>query len=291
MVGVMVGVAIVGVGVFGLLLLLAAALYSARRVAIPLAELSEAAKRVGTGDLKAEIPLGGPQEALVLGQTMRQMTASLGARDEEMQMMLAGIAHEVRNPRGGIELFGGLLKEDLEGDPRQKHVQKILRELGTLSRVVNDFLDFARHHEPERRSLPLFDIAFEIAALSEPDADAAKVTLKLDIPKDLEVNADPEALKRALLNLVRNGLQAAESKVVLSATKNDGEVVISVDDDGPGVPEEKRAEIFTPFFTTKQKGTGLGLALVDKTLRQHGGSVEVTESEGGGARFLLRIPA
>lgn len=277
----------------GFVLLVGAALISARRVAIPLSALSAAAARIGEGELDAEVPSGGPAEAQVLAETMRKMTASLKAREEQLQLMLAGIAHEVRNPLGGIELFGGLLKEDLEGDPRQKHVQKILRELGTLAKVVNDFLDFARKREPEPRYLAVFDLGFEVVALTEKDAGDRGVKVELDLPDGLEVYADPERLKRAILNLVRNAIQAApegSGRVRVSGAAAPGAVQVVVEDDGEGVPEDKRAQIFTPFFTTKQKGTGLGLALVHKTAEDHGGTITVDGSELGGARFVLSLP-
>jgi signal transduction histidine kinase len=278
----------------GFLFLFSAALLSARRVAVPLSALSEAAERVGAGELDTVIPGGGPREAQVLAETMRGMTRSLKARDEELQMMLAGIAHEVRNPLGGIELFGGLLKEDLEGDPRQKHVEKILKELGTLAKVVNDFLDFARRRAPEPRNLSVMELAFEVSSLVERDAVERGVTVALDVPRDLEVYADPESTKRALLNLVRNAVQAApakEGQVAIRAGQEDGGVALHVDDNGPGVPEDKREEIFQPFFTTKQKGTGLGLALVRKTAEAHGGRIGVGVAPLGGARFTLSLPA
>lgn len=281
------------VAALGLTLLLIAASVSARRVAVPLSALSMAAERIGGGELDTEIPSGGPLEAEVLAQTMRTMAASLKSRDEEMQLMLAGIAHEVRNPLGGIELFGGLLKEDLEDDPRQKHVLKILRELGTLSRVVNDFLDFARKRAPEPRSLSVFDLCFEVVSLVERDSTDRGVAVSLDVPQTLHANADPESLKRAVLNLVRNAVQAAPAdsgEVQLAAAVAEDALRITVSDNGPGVPEDKRTEIFTPFFTTKQKGTGLGLALSKKTAEAHGGQIWVQEAEQGGARFVLSLP-
>ncbi|MEQ8275123.1 MAG: HAMP domain-containing sensor histidine kinase [Deltaproteobacteria bacterium] len=282
-----------GLALFAVLLVAVLAIVLARRLADPLAELSAAAERVGAGELGTEVPVGGPHETVVLGRTMRAMTASLEAREEEMQMMLAGIAHEVRNPLGGIELFGGLLDEDLEeGDPRKKHVKKILRELGTLSKVVNDFLDFARRRPPEPREVDVNDMLFEVVSIADKDASERSTKLKLEVEGDLKASLDPEAIKRATLNLVRNAIQAApaeEGLVRISAEREDG-LRITIDDNGPGVPPEKRDEIFTPFFTTKQKGTGLGLALVRKSIQEHGGTIEVTDAEGGGARFVIRLP-
>jgi signal transduction histidine kinase len=281
-----------GIAALGLVLLILAATMSARRVAIPLSDLSQAAQRIGRGQLDTEIPIAGPAEAVVLGETMRSMTASLCARDEEMQMMLAGIAHEVRNPLGGIELFGGLLREDLEaGDPRRKHVDKILRELGVLARVVNDFLDFARQRPHQPVDADVHELLFDAVSLAEKDASEKGVTVALDAPKNLSFAVDAESLERAVLNLLKNAIQAAPQggQVRVTAVRDDG-LQITVSDNGPGVPEEKRKEIFTPFFTTKQKGTGLGLALVLKTVIAHGGTIDVDTAEEGGARFVLRLP-
>jgi signal transduction histidine kinase len=284
---------VAGIAVFGLALLFVAATISANRVAIPLSNLSDAAERIGSGRLDTEIPSGGPREAEVLANTMRSMTASLRARDEEMQMMLAGIAHEVRNPLGGIELFGGLLREDLEPtDPRRKHVDKILRELGVLARVVNDFLDFARKRPHEPVLTDVRELLSEAVSLAEKDASDKEVKVELDAPKNLQFAVDSESLKRALLNLLKNAIQAVAKggRVRLSAS-TDGGLSIAISDDGPGVPEEKREEIFAPFFTTKQKGTGLGLALVKKTVVAQGGTIHVErDPEWGGARFVLRLP-
>ncbi|MEL7368723.1 MAG: histidine kinase dimerization/phospho-acceptor domain-containing protein, partial [Myxococcota bacterium] len=190
-----------GVTAVALIGLIAAATYVARTVAGPLAALSGAAKQIGDGDLAAEIPCDGPTEAVVLANTMRTMARSLQARDEELQMMLAGIAHEVRNPLGGIELFGGLLKEDLAGDRRAKHVDKILKELGTLSMVVNDFLHFARRTEPEPRQVSGYDMIFEVVGVAEKSAQDRGVKLSMDVPASLTLTVDLEAMKRALLNL------------------------------------------------------------------------------------------
>jgi signal transduction histidine kinase len=279
---------------FGIALLLGAALISAKRVSVPLQKLSEAAERIGEGNLDTEIPSGGPDEAVVLETTMRSMSRSLMLRDAEMQMMLAGIAHEVRNPLGGIELFGGLLREDLEeGDPRRKHVDKILRELHTLSRVVNDFLDFARRAPPQLRPTDMYEMLDEVAQISAKDAAALEVSVVLNVERGATANIDPDQLKRAVLNLVRNGIQAAPKggRVKISLTQQASSTRIIIADNGPGIPKEKREEVFAPFFTTKQKGTGLGLALVKKAVDAHGGTIHVGDAEGGGAELIIELPS
>jgi signal transduction histidine kinase len=282
------------VAILACLLLVAAALISAKRVSVPLSKLSEAAQRIGEGHLDTEIPSGGPEEAIVLEKTMRSMSRSLRVREEELQMMLAGIAHEVRNPLGGIELFGGLLREDLdEKDPRRKHVDKILKELATLARVVNDFLDFARRAEPQLRPTELHDLLEEVAQISARDASTSEVEVSLSAERGVAANVDPDQMKRAVLNLVRNGIQAAPKggRVKIRLEKNGTATRIVISDNGPGIPKDKRQEIFAPFFTTKQKGTGLGLALVKKTVDAHRGTILVGEAEGGGAELTIELPS
>lgn len=277
-------------GILGLLAVAGAALLIAGVIARPLTRLSGAAEAIGAGALTTEVPGGGPAETEILADTMRDMAASLRAREEELQMMLAGIAHEVRNPLGGIELFGGLLREDLEGDPRRKHVDKILRELGVLAQVVNDFLDYARQEPHETVSTDVGELLYEVAGLAEADAEKAKVTLTVSNAVENSVRLHRPSVQRALLNLVRNAIQAAESAVSIAATFEAHRLRLSVDDDGSGVPANKEEEIFKPFFTTKQKGSGLGLALVRKTALAHGGETRVETSSMGGARFTVDVP-
>lgn len=286
---VLVVLAIIG---FGTLLLLANA--SARGVTAPLAALSEAAARIGEGQLDTPIPGGGPSEAMVLSDTMRSMAKAIAHREEELQVMLAGIAHEVRNPLSGIELFGGLLKEDLEeGDPRRRSVDKILKQIGVLSGVVNDFLDFARKRPLDRRPLDLGELLEELSGVLRSEADAKAVALTVEAPRGLVCLIDRDPVQRAFLNLAKNAIQAAPhgGHVQLRAARLGAQVEVRVVDDGPGVPEAAREDVFRPFFTTKQKGTGLGLALVKKAIDAHGGGLAIEDTPGGGATFVVRLPS
>ncbi|MCB9655599.1 MAG: HAMP domain-containing histidine kinase [Deltaproteobacteria bacterium] len=287
------------VALAGVVLLTLLAVLSARTVATPLSRLSQAAQEIGEGRLNVRPPDGGPKEIALLSNSMQKMAKALKARDEEMQMMVAGIAHEVRNPLGGIELFGGLLKDDLDDeDPRKGHVLKILRELGVLSRVVNDFLSFARSRKPELKRVPLRELVEDVPAIVRPQAERGEISVTVEINASDgdagldEVQLDPDAMKRAILNLAQNAVQAAPKggRVLIRATRTEGGLEISVEDDGPGVPEPDRAAIFRPFFTTRQQGTGLGLALAKKTVEDHGGTLDVSESPWGGARFRIRLP-
>lgn len=275
-----------GASLVGLAILIVLALGVARWISVPLARIAQAASAISEGALDTRVRVEGPAEAQLLGASMNRMTEALKARDTQLQMMLAGIAHEVRNPLGGIELFGGLLQEDIpEGDPRREHVTRILSELHTLSRVVNDFLEYARERPPS--------IAPHSAAelLADAWAVAGVRNGAVEQGRDATISIDAERLRAALVNLLANAVQAAGDREVRARFELDAPWArFVIEDAGPGIPADKRSQIFEPFFTTKQRGTGLGLALVAKTVREHRGTIAVDDSPLGGARFIVQLP-
>lgn len=257
----------------------------------PIRRLTRAAERIGQGDLKQPVPVRGRDEIAFLAGTLDEMREALRARNERLQMMLAGIAHEVRNPLGGIELFAGILREELAGDTEKTgHVQRIEREVGHLKAIVSDFLEFARRPKPDLRPtelLPLFDELRDVVAA---DAGAAGVALRIGAPRALRVAADASQLRRAVLNLLRNAVQATPEggEVRLQAERADGgQVRVEVGDTGKGIPAEELEKIFAPFYTTKEKGTGLGLAFVREIVADHGGTLDITSEVGRGTTFAI----
>jgi signal transduction histidine kinase len=276
-----------------LAILVALAFGVARWVSVPLARLARAAGRIGAGDLDARVAEEGPTEARVLARTMNGMASALRSRDARMQMMLAGIAHEVRNPLGGIELFGGMLKEDLPpDDPKSRHVDRILAEMKNLSGVVNDFLDYARQRELDLTWVDLVELARRTWDLVEGEARTKAIQVEWTT-RPTRHPVDSDAIRRALLNLMRNAVQACpgEGRVRVGIEPLPGTgALLWVEDSGPGVSEVDADRIFEPFFTTKQQGTGLGLALVAKAAELHGGAARCARSRDlSGARFELRL--
>jgi signal transduction histidine kinase len=268
----------------------------ARHLTGPLGRLATAAERIGAGDLQAEIAVESRDEVGQLAVSLEQMRVALRSRDERLQLMLAGIAHEVRNPLGGLQLYAGLLRESLTGDgERLGDVSRIEREIGYLEQVVTDFLEYARRARPQLAPVPLRPLLEEVVEVAGlPGGPAAKIMG----PGELQVLADRAQLRRALINLVRNAFVAAGSapgaQVVLAAQVH-GErprlVSLEVRDSGAGVPPPLREKIFEPFFTTREKGTGLGLAFVREIVRDHGGDIAVDQAPEGGARFTFDLPA
>jgi len=170
--------------------------------------LVAAAERIGSGNLREPVHVTSDDELGVLGQTMERMRQQLAERDARTQQMLAGIAHEVRNPLAGMTLFVGLLRDEIPGgDERRNHVERIHRELGYLERVVNDFLEYARRPRPEIRDEPCDVLLAEVAQLTATD----DVDVEVQPCGDLIVHADRGQLRRALLNLAKNAVQAASA--------------------------------------------------------------------------------
>ena len=276
-------------GIVAALGVLAVTIWLARRISGPVARLAQAAERLGRGDLDAPVPIETRDELGVLAQTFEETRAALKARDARAQMMLAGIAHEVRNPLGGLELYAGLLRDALQGEPeRLEEVRRIEREVGHLKSVVNEFLDFARRPAPNLEVVELAPLFEEVGELTRASSGAA---IAVEVAPRLRVRADAGQLRRVLLNLARNAAAAArEGRVALAARQDATGVRLEVRDDGPGVPLELRDQIFTPFFTTREKGTGLGLAFVREIVRDHGGEVVVEDAAGGGSVFSFHLP-
>jgi signal transduction histidine kinase len=296
-------------GVAALLAVLLFTTVLARRISRPVVDLATAAARIGRGDLEQPVLATTDDEIGFLAATLERMRTALKARDERLQMMLAGIAHEVRNPLGGLELYAGLLRDALAAEPeRLEEVRRIEREVGYLKRVVNEFLDYARRP-------PLAPSTFRVGALLSEVAELARgsggdapgappVRVSVEAPAGLRVRGDEAQLRRALLNLAANAVVASASlhpagggKVTLRAAVaapvpgRPPHARIEVDDDGPGVDPALRERIFTPFFTTRQKGTGLGLAFVREIVQDHGSEISVgAQGPSGGARFAFELP-
>jgi len=260
----------------GLMLVsIAAAVIATLLITRNIRRLAAAAERIGTGDLAQPVKVTSRDELGLLGQTMDRMRILLAERDARMQQMLAGIAHEVRNPLAGMTLFAGILQDELpEGDERRGHVDRIRKELGYLERPV-----------------VLDELLPEIAQLAS--ADGLEVSAATT---GITANADHAQLRRALLNLARNAVQAATAAghtgkdvVTLTATATGDELSLAVWNRGKEISPETSGKLFEPFFTTREKGTGLGLAFVREIALDHGGRVDVTSADGE-TTFTVVIP-
>jgi signal transduction histidine kinase len=279
-------------GIAGVAIIVVLAAWLSRRMTGPLERLARAAERIGQGDLTGRVAVETRDEIGYLASRLDEMRDALRARDERMQMMLAGIAHEVRNPLGGLELYAGLLREGLSGQAeRLAEIARVEREIGYLKDVVTDFLDFARRPAPVMDVVAVHELLEEAAEVCRP---VAGPTVRVDCESGLNARVDRAQVRRAIINLAKNAMAAAgpSGQVVLAARMGVAQrVVWEVRDSGPGVPADIAEKIFAPFFTTHERGTGLGLAFVREIARDHGGEVAVDRAPEGGARFRFATSA
>jgi signal transduction histidine kinase len=291
-------------GAVGLALVVAAGTLFSRALTQPVNKLVEAARRLGHGELDEPVVElddeddDRPQrdEIAFLARSFEEMRRDVLDRDRQMKMMLSGIAHEVRNPLGGMELFCGLLQEDLEeaGDEEAlEKLDRIEREVDYLDRVVDEFRNYAGETSLERERFAVDELLAELQGLTAGDIDEKGCELSLDVEQGLEATADREQIRRVVLNLIRNAYQACEGDDHIEleghAPEPDMRTIV-VRDDGPGMTDEQLEEMFTPFYTTKEKGSGLGLPLSKQIVEQHGGSLEVDTEPGEGTEVRIRLP-
>jgi two-component system sensor histidine kinase HydH len=239
------------------------------------------------------------QEVARLREELRQKNAELRRRERLAALgeMAAGLAHEVRNPLGGIALYASMLEGQLADRPASRTAaSKISQGVRALDRLVGEILDFAQEHRLDPRPCRLADVLSAVQESIRPWAAEQMVDVAID-PAALEVEAccDSLRMQQVLLNLVMNGIQAVgeNGHVWVSASRRtDGHgIEIEVYDDGPGIPPENLDRIFNPFFTTRATGTGLGLAIVHRIVEAHGGVIRASNRSEGGARFVIRLPS
>ena len=235
--------------------------------------------------------------------------------------LMAGVAHEVKNPLNAMTIHLELLRNKLAkqqepaaaaagprqavADPRTatlgprpsdigKHVDIITNEIQRLDQVLNGFLRFARPDELKLQPTRLSAVISDVVTTVTPEAEARKVTVKHECPRDLpEINADPGMLRQALLNLAINGCQAMPDGGTLRIFCRPAarrRIQIDIEDTGVGIPPEHLQKIFDLYFTTKEKGSGIGLSMVYRIVQLHDGEVEVESTPGSGTRFRLLFP-
>ncbi len=220
-----------------------------------------------------------------------QKVIARNRRLSEMGQMNARLAHQLRTPLATAILYASQLTDESSSPRSIRYNDKILSSLRNLERMVNDMLRFAGGGtQGDSEALDVNSLFAEVAAQMESQLADGK-TLEFGTPAGLQAIGHREALVGALLNLATNAAQSDDSvHIVMEARLDDEAVVLSVRDNGPGVPQDKRDTIFDPFYTTRNHGTGLGLAVVASVARGHGGRVEVSEAEGGGAVFSIVLP-
>jgi two-component system, sporulation sensor kinase E len=213
--------------------------------------------------------------------------------------LAAGVAHEIKNPLGALSIHMQLIKRSLQGKDKiapadlERHLAVVDEEIDRLNKIVVDFLFAVRPMDVQLLERDPSAFLREIADFMAPEAERAGVMIETRIAEDLPlVLLDERLMKQAVLNLVKNALAAMPGggRLTLAAEKADDGVSISVEDTGIGIPEEELPKIFEPYFTTKENGTGLGLTITFKIVKEHRGEIVVKSRLGQGSVFSILLP-
>jgi signal transduction histidine kinase len=237
-----------------------------------------------------------------LQQTVQTLKNELSEKNRQLERrkrlaalgeMAAGMAHEIRNPLGGIELYASMLARDVARQPDSLQlVNKISSGVKRLEMLVSQVLQFSREIQPQIGRADLAELVDQSVELAG-DRIRPEINCRCHGPRPMPVKIDQFMMGQAILNLVINAIEAVGETgtidIAWSTEQPDDRFRISIHDSGPGIPAAVLDRIFNPFFTTKESGTGLGLAIVHRIVEAHEGTITAGNAPDGGAIFEIRI--
>ncbi len=298
---------LVVIACFALAIAAAAAVgfYLMRSISRPVAALRAGAVKIGSGDLDVRVALPGDDEFADLARVFDRMAADLGRHQTELLeahrlasigQVASGVAHEINNPLGVILGYVTLLRRETAFADREE-LRIIEDEVRQSLAIVAGLLDLARPVRLDRSDVDFGEVAREAAARLDETGRTDGVEIRFRETQVPKVLADEGKVRQVALNLLANAVEAAREPgaaaplVEVTWCERDGGVWLQIDDHGPGIPPETMARVFEPFFTTRSKGHGLGLAIARTLARAHGGDVQLEARPGGaGTRASLSLP-
>ena len=297
--------AVFGCFALAIALAMAVGVYLMRSISRPVAALRAGAVRIGAGDLSARVGLRGNDELAELAHAFDRMAEDLDRHQAELLeagrlasigQVASGVAHEINNPLGVILGYVKLLRRE-PGLGGRDELRIIDDEARQCQEIVAGLLDLARPVRLHREDVELGELAHEVVARLDESGRCEGVEVRFGGTQPVRVSADEGKLRQIVLNLVGNAVEAARepgasaSQVEVSWVQERSRAVLHIDDRGPGVAPEVKKRLFEPFFTTRSRGHGLGLAIARTLARAHGGDVELgNRPDGAGARATLWLP-
>ncbi len=239
---------------------------------------------------------------------IRDVTQSRKLTEEKIEserisaftLLAAGVAHELGNPLNSLTIHLQLMERAIKkmgksGGKLQKHLDVSLGEIKRLDFIISQFLSAIRPTQPQLQRTSVNELITETARFLQPELDQHEVKLKLELRADVpQMPLDANQMKQAFYNLIRNACQAMADtgggRLTVMTTFNDSEVIVSFEDNGKGISSESMGNLFQPFFTTRKMGTGLGLLIVRRIVREHGGEINIESREGLGTKVSLFLP-
>lgn len=290
-------------GVLTLLLVIFLAVRGARWLSRPLAELAAVSRRIAGGEHGERVSgLAGP-EARDVGRAFNRMMDELEESHRRLTQAAAlaavgrlssSIVHEMRNPLSSVKLNLQALRQRVQDDAPYAELSDIaLDQTGRLERMLEDLLGYGKPLELCIGRVELASTADSVKEELRSAWESGNVAVVPDNLTNIVLHADPEQLRRVLANLTANAIQAVGrgGEVRLSASTTDDATLVTVEDDGPGIDTGILDRLFLPFVSTREEGTGLGLAYVKKIVELHGGTVTAENRPEGGARFTVSLPS
>ncbi|HET9250593.1 MAG TPA: ATP-binding protein [Candidatus Eisenbacteria bacterium] len=292
-------------GAAGLVLAVLLGTLGSSQISGPVERLSAFSRRMAQGEWDEPLRMESVRELESLVDALERMRQDLTTYRERLvtserqaawSQMARAVAHEVKNPLTPIAVSVADLKRSYDAKREDfpeildQSVRTISEEIHALERLLREFSDFARLPEPRLAPVKVADLWGDLRTLYGRETEAGR--LRFDpAGSDLVFSADPDQVRQALVNLLRNGFEAGGGATVsVSAARANGLVTLSVSDTGPGLAAEQRARLFTPGFTTKPAGSGLGLTVVQRIVHDHRGTIDVESVPGLGTTFHLSFP-
>ena len=250
----------------------------------------------------------GDHEPLGYVMLVRDLTSSRAEAEETLEsarlnsltLLAAGVAHEIGNPLNSLDIHLQLLGRKLrklsptEREPLEENLATAREEIQRLDLILKQFLNAVRPTAPHRERKDIHVILHETLRLLEPELEARKVAIELDLASSLPpAFIDPLQFQQVFYNLIRNAFQAIPSDqglVTIRTRVNDFEYIISIEDNGTGISPEHMGALFEPYRTTKPSGSGLGLLIVRRIIREHGGAIAIESEANQGTRVVIHFP-
>jgi two-component system sensor histidine kinase RstB len=267
-----------------------------RPVAVPLRAVERTATAISEGDLSARINPRDVPKGLALATAFNTMAGKTESLLRSQKELLEAVSHELRTPLARIRFATDLIETAESDDERKSRLQSVDSATQRLDDLVGELLTYVRLEsdanvdEPE--TIELNDLFEQLVDIHGPLHEGIKFDIERVLP-NVHVTADRRSMARAVGNLLSNAGRYAKTRVAIRAIQRRDGVLVQVDDDGVGIPDEDREKVFDPFVRLTPgdgKGTGLGLALVHRIATRHGGTVNAEQSDIGGARFSFYLP-